>query len=99
MSSLAYGMEHSVSLTTSIFKSFLRRANFYRRRLANDRFPGPVVLCYHAVLPDETDRRNVPYESLHVSASRFERHCEVLAENCCALSMDEFIEGLSDPKH
>src|SRR5436305_549217 len=79
-----------VSLFGSVAKTVLHGSGYYDRRLAADVFPGPLVLCYHAVLPDDVDRRAIPFAPLQVSARRFEQQCKAIRQTSQALSLDQF---------
>jgi peptidoglycan/xylan/chitin deacetylase (PgdA/CDA1 family) len=70
-------------------KAILLRAGHYRRRLAASRFPGVVVLCYHAVRPDDAPAGSYPFEQLHVRAGEFAAHCELIAGACTPVSMED----------
>lgn len=68
-------------------KTLLLRAGHYRRRLAASRFPGVIVLCYHAVRPDDAPAGSYPFEQLHVRVSEFAAHCELIARSCTPVTM------------
>ncbi len=68
-------------------KAMLLRVGHYRRRLAAARFPGVVVLCYHAVRPDAAPAGSYPFEQLHVRASELAAHCELIAGCCTPISL------------
>ena len=77
---------------TPVVKSLLRSAGYYRRRLNRTDWPGPVVLCYHGVLPDDADRAAIPFAPLHVSARRLAEHCKVIAEYCAPIGLSQFVD-------
>jgi peptidoglycan/xylan/chitin deacetylase (PgdA/CDA1 family) len=82
----------SVPFVASVVKSLLRSAGYYRRRLNHANWPGPVVLCYHGVLPDDADRTAIPFAPLHVSARRLAEHCKVIAEYCAPIGLSQFVD-------
>jgi peptidoglycan/xylan/chitin deacetylase (PgdA/CDA1 family) len=82
-----------VSIIRSWTKRALQTVGWYHRRLRSRTFPGPLVLCYHAILPDDADRSLIPFEPLHVSASRFEQHCRAIRESCDPIDLSEFLNG------
>jgi len=86
-----------VSIIRSWTKQALQSVGWYHRRLRSRPFPGPLVLCYHAILPDDADRSLVPFEPLHVSANRFEQHCRAIRESCDPISLGEFLDGTECP--
>src|ERR1039457_4106629 len=75
-------------------KAMLLRTGHYRRRLAAASFPGVVVLCYHAVRPDAAPSGRYPFEQLHVRASEFAAHCELIARSCTPISLDDLRRAL-----
>jgi peptidoglycan/xylan/chitin deacetylase (PgdA/CDA1 family) len=84
----------SVQFVTPVVKSILRSVGYYRSRLDRNPWTGGVVLCYHGVLPDDADRAAIPFEQLHVSANRFEEHCQVIAEYCTPVGLEQFLASL-----
>jgi peptidoglycan/xylan/chitin deacetylase (PgdA/CDA1 family) len=86
--------QSNVSIITRLSKRALRTVGYYVRRLRNRGLPGAVVLCYHAILPDEADRSDIPFESLHVSETHFEQHCRALRQACDPISLHEFLSGI-----
>jgi peptidoglycan/xylan/chitin deacetylase (PgdA/CDA1 family) len=75
-------------------KAILLRAGHYRRRLAGARFPGVVVLCYHAVRPDASRTVHYPFEQLHVSVNELAGHCAVVARSCTPISLDDLRQAV-----
>src|SRR4051812_47362066 len=76
-------------------KSFLRAAGYYRRKLRAATFPGPLVLCYHNILPDDIDRSTIPFAPLHVSASRLDEHCRAIRETCHPIRLETFADRIA----
>ena len=72
---------------TAAVKRMLYATGHYRRALAQRRFPGVAVLCYHGVLPRGAARASLPFGPLHVDADEFEAHCALLAALCQPLSL------------
>src|SRR5439155_27278304 len=68
--------EMSVTFRAQVKRTLLATGH-YRRHLAAARFPGVVVLCYHAVRPDSAPPEAYPFEQLHVRASELAAHCEL----------------------
>jgi peptidoglycan/xylan/chitin deacetylase (PgdA/CDA1 family) len=68
-------------------KRTLLAAGHYRRHLAAARFPGAVVLCYHAVRPDSAPSDAYPFDQLHVRTSELAAHCELIASCCTPTSL------------
>lgn len=83
-----------MSIVAPVVKSLLRSVGYYRSRLARNPWIGGVVLCYHGVLPDDADRKSIPFEQLHVSARVLEEHCKVVAEFCTPLALAQFMEAI-----
>ena len=83
------------SAATVAAKRVLHAAGHYRRALDARPLPGIAVLCYHAVLADDVDRDRVPFAPLHVGASEFASHCELLATLCQPLTMAEAMASWS----
>jgi len=82
-----------VSQIGAVAKAVLRTAGYYRRRLARETFPGPAVLCFHNVLPDDVDRTTIPFAPLQVSASRLDEQCRAIAETCHPISFETFLNS------
>jgi peptidoglycan/xylan/chitin deacetylase (PgdA/CDA1 family) len=72
---------------TGLAKRVLFEAGHYSRALAERRFPGIAVLCYHAVLPAGQSRTGIPFAQLHVAADTFAAHCALLAAHCHPVSL------------
>lgn len=72
---------------TGLAKRVLFDAGHYARALAERRFPGIAVLCYHAVLPAGHSRADIPFAQLHVDADRFAAHCALIAAHCHPVSL------------
>ena len=77
-------------------KRTLLATGHYRRRLAAARFPGVVVLCYHAVRPDDAPAGRYPFEQLHVRVSELAAHCELIARCCTPVSIEELRRAILD---
>ena len=75
-------------------KGMLLATGHYRRHLAGARFPGVVVLCYHAVRPDSAPAGSYPYEQLHVRASELAAHCELIARSCTPITLQDFRQAV-----
>lgn len=75
-------------------KGTLLAARHYRRRLERDRFEGVVVLCYHAVRPDEWPAGAMAFEGLHVRASELEAHCRFLQSTCHPITIAQWRAAL-----
>jgi peptidoglycan/xylan/chitin deacetylase (PgdA/CDA1 family) len=71
-------------------KRGLLAVGHYRRVLRRTRFPGVVVLCYHALRTDEAPAGTMPFENLHVRASTFDRHCRLAHDTCDPISLDDW---------
>jgi peptidoglycan/xylan/chitin deacetylase (PgdA/CDA1 family) len=87
-----------VSFVASFVKRSLHRLGWYRRRLQKDEFPGPVVLCYHNVLPAGGGGldHEIPFRPLQVTARRLEEHCKAIAETCQPIALNRFAAGFTD---
>jgi len=77
-------------------KAMMFRAGHYRRRLAVSSFPGVVVLCYHAVRPDDAPAGSYPFEQLHVRVSELAAHCELIARCCTPVTMADVRRAIVD---
>lgn len=75
-------------------KRTLLATGHYRRHLATARFPGAVVLCYHAVRPDAAPEGSYPFEQLHVRVSEFAAHCELVARCCTPISLQDLRQAV-----
>ena len=75
-------------------KATLLFTGHYRRRLAGVRFPGVVVLCYHAVRPDAAPEGSYPFEQLHVRVSELAAHCALLSRCCTPISLDDLRQAV-----
>jgi peptidoglycan/xylan/chitin deacetylase (PgdA/CDA1 family) len=73
-----------------VVKQGLLASGQYRRTLADLAFPGVAVLAYHGLRGDEAPSGVMPFENLHVRASRFETHCRVVRETCDPISLDDW---------
>jgi len=81
---------HAEPLMTRVrhaVKRTLLSSGYYARRLAHLQFPGVAVLCYHSVRDDNDG--DLPFHELHVTASTFERHCQLIAAHCHPISLAE----------
>jgi len=76
-------------------KQGLRSIGHYRRALANVSLPGVAVLCYHGVRDDHTSPGAIPLDYLHIAASTFEGHCEVVRDCCDPISLDDWRAALN----
>ncbi len=76
-------------------KSSLHSIGHYQRRLARDKFPGVLVLCYHGIRPDNLPAGSMPFEDLHVRASEFDAHCRLLKETCHPISLDTWRQAMA----
>ncbi|HEY3092920.1 MAG TPA: polysaccharide deacetylase family protein [Vicinamibacterales bacterium] len=74
-----------LSRVRHVVKRTLLSSGYYARRLAHLEFPGVAVLCYHSVRGDHESA--LPFNELHVSASTFEQHCELIATHCHPISL------------
>ena len=75
-------------------KATLLFTGHYRRRLAGVRFPGVVVLCYHAVRPDAAPAGSYPFEQLHVRVSELAAHCALISRCCTPISLDDLRQAV-----
>lgn len=62
----------------------------YARRLADDRFPGVAVLCYHGLRRESRRPGSMAWDGLHVRANEFEGHCRLIRETCHPISLDQW---------
>jgi peptidoglycan/xylan/chitin deacetylase (PgdA/CDA1 family) len=76
-------------------KRGLLAAGYYHRALRRTRFPGVVVLCYHALRTDRAPAGTMAFENLHVRASTFDAHCRVVREGCDPISLDQWRTALA----
>ena len=76
-------------------KQTLRSVGHYRRALANVSLPGVAVLCYHGVRDDDTVPGAIPLDYLHIPASTFEGHCQVVRDCCDPISLDDWRAALN----
>jgi peptidoglycan/xylan/chitin deacetylase (PgdA/CDA1 family) len=65
-------------------------AGVLRRAVARRTFDGVVVVCYHAIRPDDQPDGKMPFEGLHVRQSLFREHCRILAELCTPISLADW---------
>ena len=83
---------------TAALKSFLKhgllKTGHYNRALRRTKFPGVAVLCYHGVRDDGLADGSIPFQYLHIAASRFESHCRMLRECCDPISLDDWRAAL-----
>jgi len=75
-------------------KAILFGAGHYQRRLGASRFPGVILLCYHAVRPDDAPAGSYPFEQLHVRVSELAAHCELIARSCTPVTMADLRRAL-----
>ena len=85
----------SVTFRAQVKRTLLATGH-YRRHLAAARFPGVVVLCYHAVRPDSAPPEAYPFEQLHVRAGELAAHCELLASCCTPTSLADLRRAVLD---
>jgi peptidoglycan/xylan/chitin deacetylase (PgdA/CDA1 family) len=76
-------------------KAGLLAARWYARRLANDRFPGVVVLCYHGVRSPAWRADEAAFANLHVGEDTFDGHCQVIAATCQPIALDDWRAALA----
>jgi peptidoglycan/xylan/chitin deacetylase (PgdA/CDA1 family) len=62
----------------------------YRRMLARTTLPGVAVLGYHGIREDDATAGAMAFENLHVRASTFAAHCQVVRECCDPISLDDW---------
>lgn len=79
---------------TSALKRGLRTSGHYARTLSRARFPGVVVLAYHGLRGDDWPCGSMAFENLHVRASTFAAHCDVVREMCHPISLDDWRASL-----
>lgn len=71
-------------------KSLLSASGHYRRRLADDDFPGVVVLCYHGVQIRE--QSDTCFTTLHVTARELDDQLRFLKETCHPIDLSQWLE-------
>jgi peptidoglycan/xylan/chitin deacetylase (PgdA/CDA1 family) len=78
-----------------LVKQGLRSIGHYRRTLANVSLPGVAVLCYHGVRDDDMSPGAIPLDYLHIAASTFKGHCEIVRDCCDPISLDDWRAALN----
>lgn len=61
-----------------------------RRAVSRRTFDGVVVVCYHAIRPDDQPDGKMPFQGLHVRRSLFREHCRVFADLCTPISLADW---------
>jgi peptidoglycan/xylan/chitin deacetylase (PgdA/CDA1 family) len=73
-----------------LFRRALIATGWPAWRIRQRRFPGMLVLSYHAIKPSGPGASTMAFSSLHVTAAQFETHCRILASLCNPISLDDW---------
>ena len=79
---------------TGVIRAGLRRlavaSGWPARRIRARRWPGVLVLSYHAIKPAGPGAASMAFAGLHVTAAQFDAHCRVLATLCQPVSLADW---------
>ena len=70
-------------VSTGAFEQILQRRTF----------AGVLVLCYHAIRPDDQPDGMMPFEGIHVRRAVFREHCRILSRLCHPISFAQWRES------
>lgn len=77
-----------------VWRATLRRlavaSGWPARRIRARRWPGVLVLSYHAIKPTGPGAPSMAFAGLHVTAAQFDAHCRVLATLCHPVSLADW---------
>jgi peptidoglycan/xylan/chitin deacetylase (PgdA/CDA1 family) len=76
-------------------KGGLLARGWYARHLERATFPGVVVLCYHGVRSPAWRAGETAFPNLHVREDTFEGHCQVIAQTCQPIGLDDWRTALA----
>ncbi len=84
-----------IPIVAASLKFALLKGGWYRHTLGRQTLPGVLALCYHGIRTERWRADEVAFPELHISPSRFEAHCRLIAETCHPISLSDWRASIS----